>query len=224
MNLANRRIRSYACRSGNVTKAQKQAFDSYAETWVLPYANRLLNFPEIFADHRPVTLEIGFGSGDATMQIARAHPERGYLGVEVYASGVGKLLMHIEEQGLSNLRIIQHDVVEVLENMIPEASLDAVHVFFPDPWPKKRHHKRRLLQPVFVHYLAQRMKSGAYFYFVTDWREYADQVLATCQEEPLFANAYQDFSPAQEWRPATRFEKKGCEAERDILEVYMLRK
>lgn len=222
MDLVNRRIRSYVCRRGTTTKGQRRAFLDYAEKWILPYQNHnFLDFQQIFSDNRPVTLEIGFGAGDATAHIALANPDHGYIGVEVYPSGVGKLLMYIEELELTNIRIIQHDAVEVLRDMLAPKSLAGVHVFFPDPWPKKRHHKRRLLQPHFVHEIASRIQTGGYFYFVTDWQEYAQQVLEICQAEPLLKNPYQGFAPAQEWRPKTRFQMKGEDAQRQIFEVYM---
>lgn len=224
METISKRIRSYVCRTGNTTKAQRQAFLQYAEKWVINYnPHQLLDFTQIFSRHAPVTLEIGFGSGDATAQIAKANPQNDYLGVEVYPSGVGRLLMRIEEQQISNIRIIQHDVVEVLQEMIPDESLSAVHIFFPDPWPKKRHHKRRLLQPKLVHQLCEKIESGGYIYFVSDWQEYAQQVLETFEAENLLRNAYVGYAPSQGWRPKTRFEQKGEEAQREIFEIYFKR-
>ncbi len=224
METISRRIRSYVCRGGNTTKGQRQAFLQYADKWVIPYnPHQLLDFTQVFSRSAPITLEIGFGSGDATAQIAQNNPHHDYLGIEVYPSGVGRLLMRIEEKNIGNIRIIQHDVVEVLQHMIGNRSLDAVHVFFPDPWPKKRHHKRRLLQPNLLRQLAKKLKPGGYFYFVSDWEEYAQQVLETCERESLLENAYEGYAPAQSWRPKTRFQQKGEEARRGIFEIYFNR-
>lgn len=218
-----RRIRSYVCRAGNTTKGQRQAFLSYADKWVIPYTERLLDYEKVFSRKAPVTLEIGFGAGDATALIAEENPHNNYLGVEVYPSGVGRLLMHIEERKITNIRIIRHDALEVLQHMIPDESLQAVHIFFPDPWPKKRHHKRRLLQEDPVRRLAEKLHPGGYFYFVSDWEDYAQQVLDICTRETLLQNPYSDYAPAQGWRPKTRFQQKGEDEGRHIFEIYFHR-
>jgi tRNA (guanine-N7-)-methyltransferase len=148
--------------------------------------------------------------GETTALIAAANPQTDYLGVEVHGPGVGALLRRIETQGLRNVRVIQHDAVEVVEQMIAPAALDGVHVFFPDPWPKKRHHKRRLLQPEFVRLLASRMKPGAYLHAATDWEDYAVQILEVLSAEPLLENTATGFAPRPVWRPETKFEARGA--------------
>jgi tRNA (guanine-N7-)-methyltransferase len=158
--------------------------------------------------------------GETTAEIAQANPHVDYLGIEVHGPGVGALLRSIEARGLSNVRIIQHDAVEVVDAMIPPQSLCAVHVFFPDPWPKKRHHKRRLLKPGFVHALALRLRTDGYFHAATDWQAYADEILAAGDGEPLLANTAQGFAPRPEHRPLTKFERRGLRlghAVRDIV-------
>lgn len=147
--------------------------------------------------------------GETTAAVAAAHPENDYLAVEVHGPGVGSLLNRIAARGLANVRVIRHDAVEVLEHMIGPASLDGVHVFFPDPWPKKRHHKRRLIQPAFVRLLAARMKPGAYLHIATDWQDYAEHILAVLAAEPALANTVAAFSPRPETRPETKFERRG---------------
>jgi tRNA (guanine-N7-)-methyltransferase len=154
-------------------------------------------------------LEIGFGMGETTAQIAAAHPEIDYLGIEVHTPGVGSLLNRIDALGLHNVRVIQHDAVEVLEHMLPPGSLDGVHVFFPDPWPKKRHHKRRLIQRAFVALLASRMKPGAYVHVATDWEDYAQQILEVLSGEQALENTTHGFAPRPERRPETKFERRG---------------
>lgn len=154
-------------------------------------------------------LEIGFGMGETTARIAAEHPDVDYLGVEVHTPGVGALLKRIGELGLSNVRIVQHDAVEVVRYMLPEASLDGVHVFFPDPWHKKRHHKRRLIQAEFVRLLASRLKPGAYLHLATDWEDYAHQMLAVLSAEPSLTNTAEGFADRPAYRPLTKFEQRG---------------
>ena len=163
----------------------------------------------MFGRDAPRILEIGFGMGETTAAIAQAHPQNDYLGIEVHTPGVGALLRRIETLGLANVRVVQHDAVDVLEHMLPDRSLDGVHVFFPDPWPKKRHHKRRLLQPDFVRLLAARMKPGAYVHVATDWEGYALHALEVLAAEPRLANTTHGFAPGPAPRPETKFERRG---------------
>ena len=156
-----------------------------------------------------MVLEIGFGMGETTAQIAQAQPDRDFVGVEVHAPGVGALLARVAALALTNVRVIRHDAVDVVNDMIPPESLAGVHVFFPDPWPKKRHHKRRLLQPAFVHALAQRLAPGGYLHAATDWEDYADEMLATLAAEPLLVNTAETFAPRPSTRPQTKFETRG---------------
>jgi tRNA (guanine-N7-)-methyltransferase len=161
--------------------------------------------------------------GETTADIAQAHPEVNYLGVEVHAPGVGSLLKQIEQRGLSNLRIVQHDAMDVVEHMLAPASLDGVFIFFPDPWPKKRHHKRRLIQPPFVHALALRLKPGGVLHLATDWQEYAEQMLEVLRGEPLLANTVESFAPRPQYRPLTKFEQRGLRLGHGVWDLLFRR-
>ncbi|MCW5622716.1 MAG: tRNA (guanosine(46)-N7)-methyltransferase TrmB, partial [Burkholderiales bacterium] len=166
---------------------------------------------------------LGFGMGETTAAIAQAHPENDYLGIEVHAPGVGSLLKQIDAQGLCNVRIVQHDAVEVVQHMLAPATLDAIHVFFPDPWPKKRHHKRRLIQPAFAALLASRLKPGGYLHLATDWQEYAEQMLAVLAAEPLLANSARDYAPRPAYRPLTKFEQRGLRLGHQVWDLVFRR-
>ncbi|HYU69689.1 MAG TPA: tRNA (guanosine(46)-N7)-methyltransferase TrmB, partial [Burkholderiales bacterium] len=172
-----RQIRSFVLRQGRVSKAQRRAHADLLPVYGVPFSPASLDLVRVFGRAAPKILEIGFGMGETTADIAQQHPQNDYLGIEVHTPGVGSLLKRIADLRLENVRVIQHDAVEVLQHMIPHAALDGVHVFFPDPWPKKRHHKRRLIQPPFVALLASRMKPGARVHACTDWEEYARQML-----------------------------------------------
>jgi tRNA (guanine-N7-)-methyltransferase len=209
VSLTERHIRSFVLRQGRVSNAQRRAVDTLLPVYGIAYSASPLDLDAAFGRAAPKVLEIGFGMGESTARIAAAHPEIDDLGVEVHTPGVGGLLRMIEAQHLTNIRIIQHDAVEVVSRMIPERSLAGVHVFFPDPWPKKRHHKRRLLQPAFVHLLASRLHTGGYFHVATDWEDYARQTLEVLSAEPLLANSADGFSPRPEYRPLTKFESRG---------------
>jgi tRNA (guanine-N7-)-methyltransferase len=205
-----RSIRSYVLRQGRTTAAQARAVAALMPRWGIAFSPAALDLDAAFGRRAPKVLEIGFGMGETTALIAAANPQTDYLGVEVHGPGVGALLRRIETQGLRNVRVIQHDAVEVVEQMIAPAALDGVHVFFPDPWPKKRHHKRRLLQPEFVRLLASRMKPGAYLHAATDWEDYAVQILEVLSAEPLLENTATGFAPRPVWRPETKFEARGA--------------
>lgn len=221
MNTPPRRpIRSYVLRQGRVSSAQQRAYDALLPRYGLPFAPGFVDLDRVFGRSAPKILEIGFGMGETTALIAQAHPENDYLGVEVHTPGVGGLLKQINERGLTNVRLVQHDAVEVLTHMIAPASLDGVHIFFPDPWPKKRHHKRRLIQPPLVALLAERMTPGAYLHVATDWEDYAEQVLAVLAAEARLCNTAEDYAPRPEYRPSTKFEQRGLtlgHAVRDIV-------
>ena len=208
--VARRTIRSYVLRQGRTTAAQARAQRELAPRYGIPFApaSRSISTARSGARRRRA-LEIGFGMGETTAAIAAAHPETDYLGIEVHSPGVGSLLNRIEALGLRNVRIIQHDAVEVLEHMIAPDALDGVHLFFPDPWPKKRHHKRRLVQAPFVKMVAARLKRGAYVHVATDWEDYAHQILAVLAAEPALENAAAGFAPRPASRPQTKFERRG---------------
>jgi tRNA (guanine-N7-)-methyltransferase len=218
-----RPVRSFVLRQGRLSPAQERALAELLPRYGIAFATAQLAFAEVFGRHAPVVLEIGFGMGETTAAIAQAHPDRDFLGIEVHAPGVGALLQRIAAAGLPNVRVIRHDAVEVVENMIPEASLAGVHVYFPDPWPKKRHHKRRLLQPAFVHALARRLAPGGYLHAATDWEDYAREMLATFVAEPLLANTAQDFAPRPPWRPETKFEARGLRLGHTVFDLVFRR-
>ncbi len=175
----------------------------------IPFANHPLDFDRAFGRSAPRVLEIGFGMGETTAAIAQMRPDDDFLAIEVHSPGVGALLRRIRELGLTNVRIVQHDAVEAVAAMIPEASFAGVHVFFPDPWPKKRHHKRRLLKPEFVHALALRLRAHGYLHVATDWETYAQEILDTLLAEPLLENTAAGFAPRPSYRPLTKFEARG---------------
>ena len=224
MNTQHRTIRSYVLRQGRVTTAQQRAREELLPRYGIAYAREPIDLQCVFARTAPKILEIGFGMGETTVHIAAQHPENDYLGIEVHTPGVGSLLNRIAGLGLANVRVIQHDAVEVLEHMIPPASLAGVHVFFPDPWPKKRHHKRRLLQPALVTLLASRMKAGAYLHVATDWEDYARQILEVLSAEPLLANTADSFAPRPESRPETKFEGRGLRLGHGVWDLLFRRK
>ena len=204
-----RPIRSFVLRQGRVTNAQRRACEELLTVYGVPFAPAPIDLDRLFGRAAPKILEIGFGMGETTAAIAREHPENDYLGIEVHTPGVGSLLKRIADLHLENVRIVQHDAVEVLEHMIAPAALAGVHVFFPDPWPKKRHHKRRLIQSAFVALLASRMKPGARVHTCTDWEEYARQMLEVLSAEPALRNAASGYANRPQARPETKFERRG---------------
>ena len=204
-----RGIRSFVLRQGRVSNAQRRAHDTLLPVFGVPYTQAPLDLNTVFGRQAPRILEIGFGMGETTALIAGTHPENDYLAIEVHTPGVGGLLKLIGENGLRNIRIVQHDATEVLQHMLPPGSLNGVHIFFPDPWPKKRHQKRRLVQPPLIALLASRMASGAYLHLATDWEEYAHQMLQVLGAEPLLANTVEGFAARPESRPQTKFETRG---------------
>ncbi len=224
MSAIHRPIRSFVLRQGRVSNAQQRAHTSLLPQFGIAYAPHLVDLDAIFGRRAPKVLEIGFGMGETTAAIAALHPGNDYLGIEVHTPGVGSLLKAIDEQKLANVRIVQHDAVEVLQNMIAPATFDAVHVFFPDPWPKKRHHKRRLLQPAFVALLVERMKPGAYLHAATDWQEYAEYILAVLTDNPLLVNCAPAYAPRPEYRPRTKFESRGLKLGHGVWDVIFKRR
>lgn len=222
MNSPQRHIRSFVLRQGRVSNAQRRAVDSLLPLFGIAYRAAPLDFDAAFTRCAPKFLEIGFGMGETTAQIAAEHPRNDYLGIEVHTPGVGGLLRLIEAQRLTNLRIIQHDAVEVVTQMITPASLSGIHVFFPDPWPKKRHHKRRLLQPAFVHLLASRLRPAGYLHVATDWEEYAAQILAVLSAEALLVNSVAGFAPRPDYRPLTKFESRGLKLGHAVRDIVFL--
>ena len=222
--LTQRRIRSYVLRQGRLTKGQEKALTDYWPTFGIDYTPETLDLPKTFGRQESLKiLEIGFGMGETTATIAQSMPERDFLGVEVHTPGVGGLLKLIGEKSLSNVRIIQHDVVDVLNNMIADASLDGVHIFFPDPWHKKRHHKRRLIQAEFVKQLCSKIKQGGYLHLATDWQEYAEWVLDILRVETLLTNSAKDYAPKPDYRPLTKFENRGIKLGHGVWDLIFIR-
>ena len=220
---AHRPVRSFVLRQGRMSPAQQRALDTLLPRLGIAYAPAPLDFAAAFGRSAPVILEIGFGMGETTAAIAAAHRGHDFLGLEVHGPGVGALLNRIDAAGLSNVRVIQHDAVDVVAQMIPAASLAGIHVYFPDPWPKKRHHKRRLLQPAFVHALAHRLAPGGYLHAATDWDDYAQEILATLSAETLLANTAADFAPRPAWRPQTKFETRGLKLGHGVRDLVFRR-
>ena len=218
-----RPIRSYVLRQGRVSNAQRRAHDTLLSRYGIAYSTALLDLDHLFGRSAPRIVEIGFGMGETTAQIAADNPQHDYVALEVHTPGVGSLLKALEERGISNVRIVQHDAVEVLTHMIAPASFDGAHIFFPDPWPKKRHHKRRLLQPSFVRLLASRLKAGGYVHVATDWEEYAHQILDVLSAEPALRNTCEGYAPRPEYRPLTKFEQRGLKLGHGVWDIVFQR-
>ena len=217
-------IRSFVNRRSHITQGQQDALEAFLTTWSLAYRPTLLNLTETFEREAPTILEIGFGMGETTEKIALARPSDNFLGVEVFNAGVGALLKRIEASSLNNIRIIQHDAVEVVRDMLAPKSLAGVHIYFPDPWPKTRHHKRRLLQPPLVELLASRMALGAYIHCATDWEHYAEQMLAVLSAETSLQNTCEGFAPRPEFRPLTKFENRGLRLGHGVWDVIFIKR
>ena len=214
-----RRNKSYVLRSGRMTKLQKRALEELLPEYGIAVSEEKIEPAEVFPVRRPVILEIGFGMGEATVELADGHRDYNFIGIEVYPKGVGKVLDEIRRRGLDNLRVIHHDAVPVVETMFPEGSLEGVHIFFPDPWPKKKHHKRRLINRRFASILAEKIRRGGYIYVVTDWEDYAFSIVDTLDCVPELVNAYEVFAPSRPWRPKTSFEQKGIGKDHLIREI-----
>ena len=228
--LKNRRIRSFVLRQGRVTKGQEQALQTGWPKYGVEYGlqgielNTLFGRNDFLIKPSKKILEIGFGMGESTAKIAQTLPDCDFLAAEVHTPGVGALLKLIEELALTNIRIIQHDVVEVLQNMLADNSLDGVHIFFPDPWHKKRHHKRRLIQAEFVKLLCSKLKVGGYLHVATDWQEYAEWILEVLNAEPQLKNTANDYAEKPSYRPLTKFENRGIKLGHGVWDLVFVRK
>ena len=219
-----RAVRSFVIRAGRMGTGQQRALAELGPRFVLPFTPVPLGFAAVFNRHAPTILEIGFGMGDATATIAAGMPGSDFIGVEVHTPGVGALLKLIGERGLTNVRIVQHDAVEVVEHMIRPDSLAGVHVFFPDPWHKKKHNKRRLIAPAFVSRLAKRIAPGGYLHCATDWEPYAQQMLEVLSAEPLLLNSESGYAPRPAYRPLTKFENRGLKLGHGVWDLVFLRR
>ncbi|MCB1914111.1 MAG: tRNA (guanosine(46)-N7)-methyltransferase TrmB [Rhodocyclaceae bacterium] len=222
--LTSRSIRSFVLRQGRMSPAQSRYLEHMMPRVGIDYAPSTIDPGAVFGREAPVVVEIGFGMGAATAEIARSRPDEDFIGIEVHAPGVGNLCKLIAEQQIGNLRIVQHDAVEVLRDMIAPSTLAGVHVYFPDPWPKKRHHKRRLVQPALVRLMAERLAPGGYLHCATDWQDYAEQMLAVLAAEPLLENTVEGFAPRPEFRPLTKFEARGIRLGHGVWDLLFRRR
>lgn len=205
-----RPIRSYILRQGRITAAQTKAIQENLKKHAIVFENQLVNFNDVFKNSsRELILEIGFGMGTSTAEIAKANPNKNYLAIEVHSPGVGNLIKLVQENHIFNLKIIQHDAVKVLNAMTKNDSLDGIHIFFPDPWPKKRHHKRRLIQENFLKLMAQKIKQSGYLHIATDWEDYALWIIDLLDKETLLQKTSEDFFEKPDYRPLTKYENRG---------------
>ena len=219
-----RPIRSFVLRQGRMSPAQTRAYETLGPKFIVPFQLAPpLNYGNLFGRDAPSIIEIGFGMGESTAAIAAMLHEKNFIGIEVHTPGVGALLKRIGEQQLTNLRIIQHDAVEVLKQMIPDRSLAGFHIFFPDPWPKKRHHKRRLIQPELVALLVRKLMADSYIHLATDWEDYAQHMLGVLQNEPGLKNTARDFAPRPAYRGTSGFERKGLAKGHDVWDLVFQR-
>ena len=214
-----REIKSYVLRQGRTTPSQQRALADLFPRFGIEFSNSILNASQVFGRTAPLVLEIGSGMGETTAEIAQQNPAIDFIAVEVHGPGIGSLLKKIEALELKNLRLIRHDAVAVLESMIPDALLAGIHLFFPDPWPKKRHHKRRLVQPPFAALAARKLARGGYLHAATDWPEYAEQMDAVFSAEPLLQKAAGEKS-----RPVTKFERRGIGLGHPVRDLLFVRR
>lgn len=222
--VAHGHIRSFVLRQGRVSNAQQRYHEDMMAKIGVPYTAARLDLDALFGRSAPKILEIGFGMGETSATIAAANPGNDYLGIEVHTPGVGSLCKLIAEGGLTNQRIVQHDAVEVLRDMIAPDALAGAHIFFPDPWPKARHHKRRLIQPPLVALLASRLRPGGYIHCATDWENYAEQMLEVLSAEPLLENTAPGYAPRPAYRPLTKFEQRGLRLGHGVWDLVFRRK
>jgi tRNA (guanine-N7-)-methyltransferase len=218
-----RGVKSFVLRGSRLAGFQKEALELYTDSYVLPFSQEKIDFSNIFGNENPTIIEIGFGMGTSTERIASQMPLTNFIAIEVFLSGFTKLLSSVGKNQINNIRLIRFDAVEVLNVMIPDSSVSGFHIFFPDPWPKKKHHKRRLIQTPFAELLAKKLVPGGYIYCVTDWEEYAQQMLEVFDSVPLLDNPHDGFAPTRSWRPTTRFEEKGLKKNYRINEIWVER-
>ena len=217
-------LRSFVLRAGRMTEAQKRSYETLSEVYCIKPGPGFLDSSELFGNSNPLVIEIGFGMGRATAEIAGQNPLVNYLGIEVHRPGIGRLLWDIEKHSLKNLRIFEGDAVEILNQKIADSSVSAFHIFFPDPWPKKRHHKRRLITRPFTDLLAVRLVQNGYIYMVTDWADYGDWALGELSATAGLANKFSKFAEPLSWRPKTEFEGKGLKKQHEIRELYFTKR
>ncbi len=220
-----RRIRSFVLREGRMTKGQQQALDEYFPRFGIRLSQGMQDLDRLYARSAPRILEVGFGNGASLAKMAVRHPENDYLGIEVHRPGVGNLLLQIENQALSNIRVSHDDALEVLQQQIPEQALDAVYLFFPDPWHKRKHHKRRIVQPEFARLIHSRLKVGGLFHLATDWQHYAQQMMRVMSEADGFENCAgrSQYTPRPDYRPLTKFEQRGQRLGHEVWDLIFTR-
>lgn len=220
-----RKVKSFVLREGRTTKGQQYALDHYWSDFGLDFSKNILNFKEVFGNDAPVTLEIGFGMGRSLVEMAVAMPERNFVGIEVHQPGVGACILAAHEHGLKNLKVIHHDAVEVLDHMISSESLSCIQLFFPDPWHKKRHHKRRIVQVPFVEQLTEKLTIDGTFHLATDWENYAEHMIEVLEQVNTLVNTSEDgdFVPRPEFRPKTKFEERGHKLGHGVWDIIFKR-
>ncbi|QLE78910.1 tRNA (guanosine(46)-N7)-methyltransferase TrmB [Francisella sp. Scap27] len=214
-----RQIKSFVQRAGRVTKKQQQALDNYADKHAIKYSEKKLNFDELFGNTNPVILEIGFGMGGSLVQMALENPDKNYFGIEVHQAGVGNILYEIEHQDINNLKIMSYDAVEILTKMIDDGTLSGVQIYFPDPWHKKKHNKRRLVNQDNLDLFAKKLKKGGVLHYASDWLPYAEDVLDLLEKDKNYQNLHNGYAPRPEWRPLTKFEKRGQNLDHTISDI-----
>ncbi len=220
-----RGIKSYVIRNNVLDDNQKKSVEAYFPDYAVTFKDEFVSPGSLFSDpNKPVIIEIGFGMGTSTEIIARERKDYNYLCLEVYLQGFVRLLKAVGEEKMDNIKLMRFNAVDVLEHMIPDSSIDGFHIFFPDPWPKKKHHKRRLIQKDFVNLLSRKLKKGGYIYLVTDWEEYAEWMLDILSQESLIENAYDSYAEPRSWRPRTKFEQKGLDKAYKINELWFVKK
>lgn len=219
-----RPIRSFVVRAGRMSPRQERGLTEGMKRFGIAYSPQVHDWSQVFGRQGPLILEIGFGMGQTTAEIAAAQPATHFIAVEVHPPGVGNLCNLLDESALSNVRVIQHDAVEVLTHMIAPASLAGVHIYFPDPWHKKRHHKRRLIQPPLVSLLASRIAAGGYLHLATDWVPYAEHMLDVLSAEPLLENSAEKYAATPAWRPQTKFENRGIKLGHEVRDLLFYRR
>ena len=220
-----RQIKSYVLRNNTLEESQKEIIREYGDRYLLFFdENRRIDVEKVYGNNKPLIIEIGFGMGEGTVSIAKNRNGYNYLALDVYLSGVVKLLKNVGTENLENVRIMRFNAPDVLEHMIEDGSVEGFHIFFPDPWPKKRHHKRRLIQKPLVDLLAKKLKKGGYVYLATDWKEYADWMLEILSSSQELENPYDDFADPVSWRPRTKFEQKGLDKDYKISELWFVKK
>jgi len=219
-----RTVKSFVLRQGRVSNAQQRAWDTLFPRYGIAFSESALDARSVFGRSVSLIREIGSGMGETSVTIAKAHPENDYIAVEVHLPGVGSLLKSIDAEGLTNLRVIRHDAVDVLEKLIPDGSLAGLHVFFPDPWPKKRHNKRRIIQPPLVAVMTRKLAPGGYIHLATDWQAYAEHMLEVLRAEPMLENSAKDYAPRPAYRPQTKFEARGLKLGHGVWDLVFHRK